>query len=138
MHRGHVLQGKGDSIVMSRMDVVKCVKSSFHMPSSWLVAVQQQKQVDGGKIRTSGISKSTNAANQTLVSLFPSNLSWRIVVVSRWSNRVDGNARPIWSSRRGRSTQLAEEALNQIRCKSGLSEVNGDRQEGNAPREMDA
>ncbi len=125
VHRGHVLQGKGDSVVMSRMDVVKCVKSSFHMPSSWLVAVRPQKRVDSGKIRTSGTSKSTNAANQTLVSLFLSNLSWRIVVVSGWSNRVHGSARPIWSSRRGRITRLAEEALNQIRCKTGLIEVNG-------------
>jgi hypothetical protein len=86
----------------------------------------------------SGTSKPTNAANQTLVSLFPSNLSWRIVVVSQWSNRVDGNARPVWSNRRGRITQLAEEALDQIRCKTGLIEVNGNQQGGNAPREMDA
>jgi hypothetical protein len=54
VNRGHVLRGKEDSVVMSRMDVVKGIKSNFHMLSGWLVSVRRQKQVDRRKIRTSG------------------------------------------------------------------------------------
>jgi hypothetical protein len=122
---------------MSRMDVVKCVKSSFHMPCQWLVAVRRQKRVNSRNVRTSGTGKPTNAANQTLVSLLLTKLCWRMSLSIQGAIELIGTPDQ-YGVAVGVGLRDSRKNLDQIGGKTRLVEVNCNQRGSTMPREMNS
>jgi hypothetical protein len=81
MHGCKILRSEGNPIDMRRVNIVEGIESSFHVARRGFMAVQGKKGMGSNKVRPSGVSKPADAANKTLIGLFPSNLGQRVVVV---------------------------------------------------------
>ena len=67
---------------MGRMNVVKSVKGSLHVPDQWFIAIRCKEGGNGREIRTGGIGQPTDTTDEALVGDRTSKLSRRIVVIS--------------------------------------------------------
>ena len=88
------------------------------------------------EVRTSGMSKPTYTSYQIVICLFSTLESRRVVILRRRSNGVNRNTGPVRSRRRSLVAVGERENLDQIRRKTGLSEVDGYLRSRNLPREM--
>jgi hypothetical protein len=108
-------------------------------PVERLDTVGSKKQVFGDEIRVSGVGKPTNTPNQTLISLFLSFQSKRIIGLCRFSNRVDGYPRAIIGSHsEGLISVLEGGTFDKVCSKTGLVEMDGDQQWSDPPWEVNS
>ncbi len=111
------------------------VKGRF-VASGRLVTVGSKKQVCCDEIRVSGVGKPTNTPNQSLMSLFLSFQSRRIIGLRWLCDRVDGYPRAIGSHSGDLISVLEGETFDKVCSKTGLVEMDGNRQWSDPPWEV--
>ena len=85
----------------------------------------------GREIWMGGIGKPTDTTYETLVGGRTSKLSGRIVVISGWSDGVNGHTRTV---RRGSIAGVLKEGFNKIGSKTRLIEMDHNRGRRDSPR----
>jgi hypothetical protein len=138
MHWSHRIGSKGDAVIMGRMNIVKSVKGSFHVANRRFVAIGGKKGVNGREIWTGGTGKPTDTTYETLVGGRTSKLSGRIVVISGWSDGVNGHTGTVRRGSRGRIAGVSKEAFNKIGSKTRLIEMDPNGGRHDSPREMNS
>ncbi len=69
---------------------MKGIQGSLHMPNRWLIAVRGKKGMNCDEVRSSQVSKPTDAANETLIRFFVTLESRRGIVFRRLAMELMG------------------------------------------------
>ena len=138
VHRSDVLGSEGDAIIVCSMDVMKSIESCLHVTRRWFVAIGSKEGMGSNEVRASQVCKPTYTTYEALVCLLTPLERRRVLTLRRLRYRIDWNARPIRRSRWCLIAVCQIETIHKMRGKTGLTEMNGDRRRGNAPREVDA
>ncbi len=82
VHRSSIVGGEGDTIVMHEVDVVEDIQRGLHVTRRWLIHVGGQEGVGRSDVRACSRQKPTNAANETLISFFLSDVCRRVISIN--------------------------------------------------------
>ncbi len=123
---------------MRGVNVVKGVKCCFHMPNGRFFAVRRKEWVNSCKIGTSGARKPTYATDMALVGSSALKLGRRIIVIGGRSNWINWDSRAIKCSHRSWVVGVLKEALEDVRSKTWLVEMNHHWVGSDTPRKMNA
>ena len=85
-----IVRGEGDTVVVSRMDVVQNKEGGLHVTAGRFVVVGRKEGVGSSKIRTSALGEPANAANKALVGVLALKEGRIVIRLGALRNGING------------------------------------------------
>ena len=92
VHRSGIVGGEGDTVVMRGVDVVEVIQRGLHVTRCQLIGVGGKEGVGRSDVRACSRQQPTDAADEILISVRPSDLHRRVTSINRLRNGINWNS----------------------------------------------